>query len=424
MHSPADARMYSAEREDTLVRRSEIIISSVLRGGVILSATVIAIGVAAYFFAGSSTLRYPHGLRYPDSIPTLWFGLTHGDPLAIIALGLILLLATPVLRVAVSVVAFAVKPGSPLCGDHPAGPVHSDLQLSAWTGWRLSMLGEAQPLFFLVVFVASVGAGLIGSLVGLGGGVFIVPLLTLAFGLPFETAVGASIVSVIATSSGAAAAYVKDHLTNLRLGMFLEIATTIGAVTGAYFATVAPTALLFILFGLILIISAIPLIRKIGEELPEHVVSDRWARLLSLPTSYPDAQLQQVVHYEVTRVPLGFGLMYVAGAISGLLGIGSGTFKVLAMDSAMRLPMKVSTTTSNFMIGVTAAASAGIYWERGDIHPLVAAPVALGVLVGATIGARTLVKLSNSTIRKIFVPLILLVAIRMLISGIALLAGH
>jgi uncharacterized membrane protein YfcA len=206
--------------------------------------------------------------------------------------------------------------------------------------------------------------------------------------------------------------------------MFLEIATTIGAVTGAYFATVAPSAVLFILFGLILIVSAIPLIRKIGEELPEHVVSDRWARLLSLPTSYPDAQLQQDVHYEVTRVPLGFGLMYVAGAISGLLGIGSGTLKVLAMDSAMRLPMKVSTTTSNFMIGVTAAASAGIYWERGDIHPLVAAPVALGVLLGATIGAHTLVKLSNSTIRKIFLPLILLVAIRMLISGIALLAGH
>jgi len=286
------------------------------------------------------------------------------------------------------------------------------------------MLGEGQPLFFLVVFVAAAVAGLIGSLVGLGGGVFIVPLLTLAFGLPFETAVGASIVSVIATSSGAAAAYVRDHLTNLRVGMFLEIATTIGAVCGAYFATVAPTALLFILFGFILIVSAIPLIRKIGEELPEHVVSDRWARWLSLPTSYPDAQLQQVVHYEVTRVPLGFGLMYVAGAISGLLGIGSGTFKVLAMDSAMRLPMKVSTTTSNFMIGVTAAASAGIYWERGDIHPLVAAPVALGVLIGATIGARTLVKLSNSTIRKIFVPLILLVAIRMVISGIALVVGH
>ncbi|PWT77735.1 MAG: permease [Chloroflexi bacterium] len=283
------------------------------------------------------------------------------------------------------------------------------------------MPGETQPLFFLLIFAASAGAGLIGSLVGLGGGVFIVPLLTIGFGLPFEAAVGASIVSVIATSSGAAAAYVKDHITNLRVGMFLEIATTIGAITGAYFATMAPTGVLFLLFGAILIVSSAPLIRKIREELPEQVVSDRWARLLSLPSSYPDAQLRRTVQYEVTRVPLGFGLMYVAGAVSGLLGIGSGTFKVLAMDSAMRLPMKVSTTTSNFMIGVTAAASAGIYFERGDIHPLVAAPVALGVLAGATIGARTLVKLSNSTIRKIFVPLILLVAVRMIISGLGLL---
>jgi uncharacterized membrane protein YfcA len=282
------------------------------------------------------------------------------------------------------------------------------------------MLTEPHLLFFILVFFASVGAGLIGSLVGLGGGVFVVPLLTIAFGLPFETAVGASIVSVIATSSGAAAAYVKDHITNLRVGMFLEIATTIGAVSGAVLASVAPTGFLFLLFGTVLIISAIPLIRKIGEELPQHVVSDRWARILALPSSYPDAQLKRTVQYGVTRVPLGFGLMYIAGALSGLLGIGSGTFKVLAMDTAMRLPMKVSTTTSNFMIGVTAAASAGIYFERGDIHPMVAAPVALGVLAGATIGARTLVKLSNSTIRKIFVPLIVLVAIRMLISGIGL----
>jgi len=286
------------------------------------------------------------------------------------------------------------------------------------------MPSETQPLFFLLVFLASIAAGFIGSLVGLGGGVFIVPLLTLGFGLPFEAAVGASIVSVIATSSGAAAAYIKDHITNLRVGMFLEIATTIGAVTGAYFATIASTGVLFVLFGVILIISSLPLIRKIGEELPQHVASDRWARLLSLPSSYPDAGLQRVIHYEVTRVPLGFGLMYIAGALSGLLGIGSGTFKVLAMDSAMRLPMKVSSTTSNFMIGVTAAASAGIYFERGDIHPMIAAPVALGVLAGASIGARALVKLSNSTIRKIFVPLILLVAVRMLISGIGLLSGH
>jgi uncharacterized membrane protein YfcA len=279
-------------------------------------------------------------------------------------------------------------------------------------------------VFFIVVFLGSFGAGLLGSLVGLGGGVFVVPLLTIGFGLPFEWAVGASIVSVIATSSGAAAAYVKDHITNLRVGMFLEVATTTGAVMGAFLATVAPTGLLYLLFGAVLIVSTLPLIHKISEELPRHVVSDRWAHLLALPSSYPDEHLRRVVDYGVTRVPLGFGMMYIAGAISGLLGIGSGTFKVLAMDTVMRLPMKVSTTTSNFMIGVTAAASAGIYFERGDIHPLITAPVALGVLAGATIGARTLVKLSNSTIRKIFVPLIVLVAVRMLISGIGLLAVH
>jgi len=286
------------------------------------------------------------------------------------------------------------------------------------------MAVDPNLLFFIVVFLGSFGAGLLGSLVGLGGGVFVVPLLTIGFGLPFEWAVGASIVSVIATSSGAAAAYVKDHITNLRVGMFLEIATTIGAVTGAYLAAMAPTGFLYVLFGTVLIVSALPLIHKIGEELPQHIVSDRWALLLALPSSYPDERLHQVVDYGVTRVPLGFGLMYIAGALSGLLGIGSGSFKVLAMDSVMRLPMKVSTTTSNFMIGVTAAASAGIYFERGDIHPLVTAPVALGVLAGATIGARTLVKLSNSTIRKIFVPLIVLVAVRMLMSGIGLLVVH
>jgi uncharacterized membrane protein YfcA len=278
--------------------------------------------------------------------------------------------------------------------------------------------------FFIIVFLGSFGAGLLGSLVGLGGGVFVVPLLTIGFGLPFEWAVGASIVSVIATSSGAAAAYVKDHITNLRVGMFLEIATTIGAVSGAYLATVAPTGFLYVLFGTVLIVSVLPLIHRIGEELPQHVMSDRWARLLALPSSYPDKHLHRVVDYGVTRVPLGFGMMYIAGALSGLLGIGSGTFKVLAMDTVMRLPMKVSTTTSNFMIGVTAAASAGIYFERGDIHPLVTAPVALGVLAGAAIGARTLVRLSNSTIRKIFVPLIVLVAVRMLASGIGLLVFH
>jgi uncharacterized membrane protein YfcA len=279
------------------------------------------------------------------------------------------------------------------------------------------MFSEPHLLFFLLVCAASVVAGLVGSLVGLGGGVFVVPLLTLAFGLPIQEAIGASIVSVIATSSGAAAAYVRDRITNLRVGMFLEIATTLGAISGAFLVVLAPTAALFIIFGIVLIISAIPLAIKIGEELPQGVTNDRWSEKLSLAGSYPDHHLGRDVAYSVTRVPAGFSMMYVAGLISGLLGIGSGTFKVLAMDTAMRLPMKVSTTTSNFMIGVTAAASAGIYFSRGDIHPLVAAPVALGVLLGATVGAKTLSRLSNSTIRKIFIPLLVLIAVEMLIRG-------
>jgi uncharacterized membrane protein YfcA len=276
---------------------------------------------------------------------------------------------------------------------------------------------EPHLLFFVLVFGASLGAGLIGSLVGLGGGVFIVPLLTLVFGLPIHEAIGASIVSVIATSSGAAAAYVRDRITNLRVGMFLEIATTLGALSGAVLAVIAPTSVLFIVFGSVLLISALPLAIKMGEEFPQGVKSDRWAHSLALPGKYPDLKAGREIEYEVTRVPAGFSMMYVAGLISGLLGIGSGTFKVLAMDTAMRLPMKVSTTTSNFMIGVTAAASAGIYFERGDIHPLVAAPVALGVLLGATLGAKTLARLSNKALRKLFVPILVLIAFEMLIRG-------
>jgi uncharacterized membrane protein YfcA len=248
----------------------------------------------------------------------------------------------------------------------------------------------------------------------------IVPLLTLAFGLPIHVAIGASIVSVIATSSGAAAAYIRDHITNLRVGMFLEIATTLGALTGAFLAVLAPTGVLFAIFGIVLIASAAPLVVRIGEELPQGVKSDRLAQALRLAGSYPDEHLGQTVNYEVTHVPVGFSMMYVAGLISGLLGIGSGAFKVLAMDTAMRLPMKVSTTTSNFMIGVTAAASAGIYFARGDIDPLIAAPVALGVLTGAAVGARMLTRLSNNTLRKLFIPLIVIIAVEMLVRGVAM----
>ncbi|SRR5579875_416824 len=277
---------------------------------------------------------------------------------------------------------------------------------------------EPHLLFFALIFLASLAAGLVGSLIGLGGGIFVVPLLTLAFGLGIHEAAGASIVSVIATSSGAAAAYVRDHMTNLRVGMFLEVATTVGAISGAFVATLLPTGLLFAVFGVVLLISAVPLIIKIGEELPRGVKNDRFANALALASSYPDAQLGRAVSYQVARVPVGFSMMYVAGLISGLLGIGSGVFKVLAMDTAMRLPMKVSTTTSNFMIGVTAAASAGIYFERGYINPMVSAPVALGVLAGALLGAKTISRLSNSTLRKVFIPFLVIIAIEMLVRGV------
>ena len=273
-------------------------------------------------------------------------------------------------------------------------------------------------LFVLGIFLAAVTAGLLGSLVGLGGGVLIVPLLTIGFGLNIRLAIGASIVSVIATSSGAAAAYVRDHLTNVRVGMLLELATSIGAVTGAFVAAYLNAKVLFILFGVILLFSILPTVKKLGEDIPQGVVPDRLARRFQLASIYPDRATGTMVAYQATNVPTGFGLMYVAGVVSGLLGIGSGALKVLAMDTAMRLPMKVSTATSNFMIGVTAAASAGIYFWRGDVVPLIAAPVALGVLVGATLGAKLLVRFSNKTVRMVFLPVLALVAIEMLLRGL------
>jgi uncharacterized membrane protein YfcA len=272
-------------------------------------------------------------------------------------------------------------------------------------------------LFIMGIFFAAVGAGVLGALVGLGGGILIVPLLTIGFGLDIRIAIGASIVSVIATSSGAAAAYVRDHLTNIRVGMLLELATSIGAVTGAFIAAYLNARLLFILFGFILLLSVIPTIKKIGEDVPQHVVNDHLAERLNLASTYPDRGRHEMIPYQVTHVPAGFGLMYVAGIASGLLGIGSGTLKVLAMDTAMRLPIKVSSATSNFMIGVTAAASAGIYFWRGDVLAVVAAPVALGVLVGATLGAKMLVRFRNTTVRLIFLPVLAIVALEMLLRG-------
>lgn len=273
-------------------------------------------------------------------------------------------------------------------------------------------------LFVVGIFLASVGAGLLGSLIGLGGGVLIVPLLTIGFHLNIRLAIGASIVCVIATSSGAAAAYVRDHLTNVRVGMMLELATSVGAVTGALVAAYLSATVLFILFGVILLFSILPTVKKLGEDVPMGVENSGLAARMQLASTYPDRATGKMIPYNVTSVPLGFGMMYIAGIVSGLLGIGSGALKVLAMDTAMRLPMKVSSATSNFMIGVTAAASAGIYFWRGDVLPLVAAPVALGVLLGATLGAKMLVRFSNQTVRKIFLPVLAVVAIEMFLRGL------
>jgi len=261
--------------------------------------------------------------------------------------------------------------------------------------------------------LGSLTAGLLGALTGLGGGVVIVPLLTLGFGVDFRYAVGASLVSVIATSSGSAAAYVREGYTNVRIGMLLEVATTTGAVLGAYLAGVLPTAALSVVFGAVLLYSAY----SASQAAPDHVAAtaDPIATRLRLDGSYPTPQGER--SYHVQRVPLGFGLMLGAGALSGLLGIGSGAIKVLAMDQVMCLPFKVSTTTSNFMIGVTAAASAGIYLARGYIDPGIAMPVMLGVLAGAALGARILTHARPRVLRVVFAVVIAALGMEMIYNG-------
>jgi uncharacterized protein len=267
-----------------------------------------------------------------------------------------------------------------------------------------------------LVCAGSVIAGLLGSLTGLGGGVVLVPLLTLFFKVDIRYAVGASLVSVIATSSGAAAAYVKEGFSNIRIGMFLEIATTIGALLGAFLAARVSGSVIATIFGLVLLYSAYlsgrPRIKHAFDDIPDPL-----ATRLKMNGSFPEAGGMR--HYCVHRVPLGFSLMFGAGALSGLLGIGSGAVKVLAMDQAMRIPFKVSTTTSNFMIGVTAAASAGIYLNRGYIDPGLAMPVMLGVLAGSLLGTRILVKAETKSLRLVFSTIILLLGAQMLYNSLA-----
>lgn len=271
-------------------------------------------------------------------------------------------------------------------------------------------------LFSLLVFAGSFAAGLLGALTGLGGGVVLVPLLTLVFHVDIRYAIGASLISVIATSSGAAAAYVREGFSNVRIGMFLEIATTIGAIFGAFLAVRVPTQALAIIFGLVLLYSAWISWKQSRTPDQKNVTGSPWSDRLRLSGTYPDSQGVECA-YKVDRISGGFATMFGAGTLSGLLGIGSGAVKVLAMDRVMRIPFKVSTTTSNFMIGVTAAASAGIYLHRGYVDPVLAFPVILGVLAGSLLGARLLVRARVSLLRTLFTLVILALGVEMILNG-------
>ncbi len=264
------------------------------------------------------------------------------------------------------------------------------------------------------LFGGAILAGFLGSLTGLGGGVIIVPLLTLVFGVDLRYAIGTSLITVIATSSGAASAYVREGYSNIRIGMFLEIATTIGALFGAFLGGILSPPLIAIIFGLVLIYSSYLSIRPRAEHAALHT-SDPLALRLRLPSKYPVNG--EMVDYGVHNVAAGFGFMGIAGILSGLLGIGSGAVKVLAMDHAMKLPFKVSTTTSNFMIGVTAAASAGVYLHRGYIDPVLAFPVVLGVLAGSLVGAKVLGRSNPKSLRLVFGIVIFIMAIEMIYNG-------
>ncbi|MCI5647483.1 MAG: sulfite exporter TauE/SafE family protein [Bacteroidales bacterium] len=268
--------------------------------------------------------------------------------------------------------------------------------------------------FTLILLAASYCAGLLGSLTGLGGGVVVIPVLTLCFGVDFHYAVGAALVASIATSSGSGSAYVKEGVTNIRLGMFLEIATTIGAVCGAAVAIYLNSNTIAIIYGSVLVLTAAMQQRRKSDH--DGVVGSEMARRLKLFGSWPQKD-GTMKHYQLRHVGGGFSVMYVAGILSGILGIGSGVLKVIAMDGIMKVPFKVSTTTSNFMMGVTACASAVIYVQRGNIVPGMACPVMIGVLFGALTGAKLLKRLDVRLLRRIFCIVILMVAANMIYQG-------
>jgi hypothetical protein len=272
------------------------------------------------------------------------------------------------------------------------------------------------PSSDVVLFVVSIVAGLLGALGGVGGGLIIVPVLTLFLGVDIHLAAGASIVAVIATSSGASVAFLREGWANVRIAMFLQIATVVGAMVGAFVAPNVPTQILLLTLGIVLLMSVVMQVARLAEE-PSGETSaspDRWR----LAGTYYSVRLARMLDYRPRRVGAGFAVMGVAGVISGLLGIGSGALKVLAMDGIMTLPMKVSSATSNFMIGVTAAASVGIYVARGFVDATLVAPVTLGILIGAVAGARILPRLTNQHVRVVFIPVLLLIAVETLLRGL------
>lgn len=267
----------------------------------------------------------------------------------------------------------------------------------------------------LLLLCTSVLAGFLGALLGLGGGIIIVPVLTLIYHIDIRYAIAASLISIVATSSGAAASYLKESLTNVRLAVFLEIGTVSGAIVGFLISSWMNPKYLFLMFGLFLLISAFSILRKREEHLSKQ--NHPWADVLKLDGTYVDASGKEVA-YKVEKVPLGLFAMFGAGVLSAVLGIGSGIFKVLAMDGAMKLPIKVSSATSNFMIGVTASASAGAYLLRGDVRPEIAAPVAVGIIVGSMLGAKAMMRISAKKIRQVFVVVLGIISLQMIFKGL------
>jgi uncharacterized protein len=273
------------------------------------------------------------------------------------------------------------------------------------------------------LLIASLAASALGGALGMASGIFIVPILTLFFGLDVHIAIGASLVSVIACSCGSAAAFLKERLTNVRLAVVLEVATTLGAGCGVLLSGVVPVPVLYAIFAAVLIVSAWQMMkrRSVHVDAPSPALERSWARRLD--ATYPDRLTGAELAYRVHSLPAGLGLMYGAGLLSALLGIGSGVLKIPAMDTALRLPIKVSSATSNFMIGMTAAASAGAYCLRGSIVPSIAAPVAVGSVIGAILGARLLVFIAPHTLRIVFVVVLLVLAVQMALTALGVHGG-